>query len=339
MSEGPEVKRTADKISEAILRKTIDNVYCKTSINNEFWKKVIGSEVKQIETFGKNIVIVFSNGIYLRNHMLMWGKWRIYSRQQFDEGKARPPPRRKQRLIVRSSSSANGIDLNHNRNINNKGKSINITKIHDKNNSHNNNNVNDVRNDSRVRLILFTKDKVAGQFNGPIITFSFENPAYIKPIVRLGPDPLRSDFDINNVHIRLNQITSKSHKLASNDPLIADLLLDQTFVAGIGNKYKSEILFLSKLYPFDTAKDRIPKEKKTLLQQIPTVLKTGYLNAGRTRPLNKDICETDIKWKYSYWVFRRGGQPCWICGTRIITDYKSSARVTFWCPTCQHTNK
>ncbi len=95
-------------------------------------------------------------------------------------------------MIVRSSSSssANGIDLNHNRTINNKGKSINITKIHYKNNSHNNNNnVTDVHNDSRVRLILFTKDKVAVQFNGPIITFSFGNPAYIKPIVRLGPDP------------------------------------------------------------------------------------------------------------------------------------------------------
>jgi hypothetical protein len=59
MSEGPEVKRTADKISEAILRKTIDNVYRISSINNEFWKKVI-------MPFGKNIVIVFSNGIYLR---------------------------------------------------------------------------------------------------------------------------------------------------------------------------------------------------------------------------------------------------------------------------------
>ncbi len=115
---------------------------------------------------------------------------------------------------------------------------------------------------------------------------------------------------------------------------MADLLLDQTFVAGIGNKYKSEIL--PKLYPFDTSKDLIPKEKKTLLQQIPTVLKTGYMNAGRTRPLNKDICETDIKWKYRYWVFRRGVQPCGICET---TDYKSSARVTFWGPTCQRTNK
>jgi endonuclease VIII len=301
MSEGPEVKRTADKISEAILRKTIDNVYCKTSINTEFRKKIIGSEVKEIETFGKNIVIAFSTDIYLRNHMLMWGKWRVYGRQQFDEGKAKAPPRRKSKLIVRGSSSANGIDLNHN---NDNSKSSDVRRIHYASDSHtDNDNVNDVRNDPRVRLILFTKDKVAVQFNGPIITFSLENPAYIKPIVRLGPDPLRSDFDINNVNIRLNQKTNSN----SNDLSIADLLLDQTFVAGIGNKYKSEILFLSKLYPFVTAKDLVPKGKKTLLQQIPTVLKAGYLHAGMTRPLNKDLGETDNKWKYRHWVFRRGG--------------------------------
>jgi formamidopyrimidine-DNA glycosylase len=60
MSEGPEVKHTVDKISEAILRKTIDNVYCKTSINAEFRKKIIGSEVKEIETFDKNIIGIFN---------------------------------------------------------------------------------------------------------------------------------------------------------------------------------------------------------------------------------------------------------------------------------------
>ncbi|MGB6627660.1 MAG: DNA-formamidopyrimidine glycosylase family protein [Nitrososphaeraceae archaeon] len=64
MSEGPEVKHTVDKISEAILRKTIDNVYCKTSINAEFRKKIIGSEVKNIETFGKNIIGIFNWHIY-----------------------------------------------------------------------------------------------------------------------------------------------------------------------------------------------------------------------------------------------------------------------------------
>jgi len=57
-------------------------------------------------------------------------------------------------------------------------------------------------------------------------------------------------------------------------------------VAGISNKCKSEILLLFKLYSFVTAKDLAPKEK-TFLQQIPTVLKTEYLNAGMTRPLKR----------------------------------------------------
>ena len=49
MSEGPEVKQTVDKISEANLRKRIDNVYCKTSINADLRKKIIGSEVKKLK--------------------------------------------------------------------------------------------------------------------------------------------------------------------------------------------------------------------------------------------------------------------------------------------------
>ena len=45
--------------------------------------------------YGKNIVIVFSNGVYLRNHILMWGKWRIYDRWDFEEGKSKAPLHRK----------------------------------------------------------------------------------------------------------------------------------------------------------------------------------------------------------------------------------------------------
>ena len=82
MSEGTEVKITAEKICNAICGKAIDNVYCKSNANSEFAQKVIGSNIKAIETYGKNIVFVFSNGMYLRNHMLMWGKWRIYNRQE-----------------------------------------------------------------------------------------------------------------------------------------------------------------------------------------------------------------------------------------------------------------
>lgn len=72
------------------------------------------------------ILLAFSTGIYIRNHMIMWGKWRVYGRQQFDEGKAKAPPRRKSKLIVRGSSNANGIDLNLN---NDNSKNSNVRKF------------------------------------------------------------------------------------------------------------------------------------------------------------------------------------------------------------------
>ena len=200
-------------------------------------------------------------------------------------------------------------------------------------------NVIDVRNDSRVRFIIFTKDKVAVQFNGPILKFSFKNPAKLEPITKLGPDPLRSDFDINELKSRLHQ------RIKNNGTtLIVDLLLDQTFVAGIGNKYKSEILFLTKINPFVNIKNIPPKSIKILLQQIPFVLNIGYRNSGATRTIHSALDKIDnhnnnntLRWSDKHWVFRRGGRLCWKCGTQILTDYKLSARITFWCPKCQHT--
>jgi formamidopyrimidine-DNA glycosylase len=66
-----------------------------TNVKYEFADQIIGSNVKSIETYGKNIVIVFSNGLYLRNHMLIWGKWKIYDRWEFEEGKIKAPPHSK----------------------------------------------------------------------------------------------------------------------------------------------------------------------------------------------------------------------------------------------------
>jgi endonuclease VIII len=73
MSEGPEVKRTADKIAEAILGKSIVDLQGKT-IEHRLREKIVGSKVLSVDTYGKNIIIHFSGGIFLRNHMMMWGK-------------------------------------------------------------------------------------------------------------------------------------------------------------------------------------------------------------------------------------------------------------------------
>ncbi len=90
MSEGPEVKIIADKISSLLKGKEIEDIMFK-NLDIHIKNKIIGSKLEDIKTFGKNLVFKFSSGIYLRNHMMMWGKWRIYDRSKYDNGLVIPP--------------------------------------------------------------------------------------------------------------------------------------------------------------------------------------------------------------------------------------------------------
>lgn len=332
MSEGPEVKRTVDKISEAILGKTItDMEYRNKSFSiGSVKEKIINSRVISIDTHGKNIIVSFSSGVYLRNHMMMWGKWRIYSIDKFNEGKAKPPPRiiwKNSKSKANSYSNVDGIssDSSSNLQLNAEGsvESNNIIITKSTEEAYDKLQVKDVRNDSRVRLILKTFDKVAVQFNGPILEFTLTNPLTTEKFKRLGPDGLKKPFDIENARARLYQRSKMK---------LADLLLDQTFIAGVGNKYKSEILFVTKCCPFRQTCSLSSEEANILLNEIPKVLETGYVN-GRTRPKQNE--DKGSRWNNMHWVFRRGGHPCWICGTKISADRKNSSRVTFYCPKCQ----
>jgi endonuclease-8 len=300
MSEGPEVKIIADKLAAVLLGRKIVDVYGKR-IDAEIKSNLVGAKINSIETFGKNIVISFSSKIFLRNHMMMWGKWRIYERTVFDQGLAHPPPRR---LWYRKGDK-------------NKRAKLRIADV---------DNQADVRNNSRVRLVLLTTSHAAVQFNGPVIQFSYKDPASVSPIALLGPDPLSKKYDKKLVLKRLEERREK---------LISNLLLDQTFVAGVGNKYKSEILFQVKSYPFTKASELSRSKKVSLANQIHKTLLFGYHNNGRTRSAEGKETLTD-KWTTRHWVFRRAGQLCWACGiTKIQMDRKRTRRVTYWCPNCQ----
>src|ERR1044072_9348091 len=93
MSEGPEVRIMADKIHDALSGERTIKYMLHKSINEETKNKIIGSSMEYVKTFGKNIVVKFSSGVYLRNHMMMWGKWRIYGRDEYESGNAKSPPR------------------------------------------------------------------------------------------------------------------------------------------------------------------------------------------------------------------------------------------------------
>jgi endonuclease VIII len=305
MSEGPEVKIMADKIFNTLDNNiTIQNMLC-NKINEEIKSKIIGSSMEYVKTFGKNIVIKFSSGVYIRNHMMMWGKWRIYGRDEYDSGLARSPPSSSWRSLYSKNKSKNADELSE--------KKIKKKSI-------------DVRQDSRVRLVIITADNVLVQFNGPILQFSLDDPADREPIKSLGPDGLGSNFDKDTV---LGKIKANSK---NTNMLIADALLNQQIVSGIGNKYKSEILFLNKIYPFKKAVLLSEQELNKLVLDIPKILNYGYQNKGKTRPLLND---EKTLWNTSHWVFRRSGKQCWICSDKISSEKKITLRITFWCPTCQ----
>ena len=297
VSEGPEVRRTADRIAEVLLGRTVEHVELRkrtSAVGDELAARVVGTRVKAVRTHGKNIVVAFTKGLWLHNHMMMWGKWRTYTRRAFDAGKAKPPPRVswRRRDAARDDRAGREVD--------------------------------DVREDSRVRLVIATADHVAVQFNGPILRFSKSDPAAAGSIERLGPDALAGALPVREVERRLAERGGKT---------LADLLLDQSFVAGIGNKYKSDILFLLGLHPFRRASSLDASERARLLAEIPRMLRFGYENGGRSRPVEDG--ESARSWDTRHWVFRRGGRPCFHCSAQIRTDRASSARVTFWCPRCQ----
>ena len=275
MSEGPEVKIIADKISSLLKGKEIEDIIFK-NLDSHIKNKIIGSKLEYIKPFGKNLVFKFSSGVYLRNHMMMWGKWRFYDRSKYGKGLAGSPPRRSKLKNLHSLST--------------------IEKE------------KDVRNDARVRLTIKTKETVLIEFNGPILQFSIDNPIEKEPMNSLGPDSLNQQiFDKEEVKKRL-LIHSKQKEL-----LISEALLNQKIIAGIGNKYKSEILFICKINPFKEISQIESIQQNHLFEEIPKLLKYGYENAGRTRPL---LTGEQNSWNTRHWVFRRTGKECWVCKQR-----------------------
>lgn len=136
----------------------------------------------------------------------------------------------------------------------------------------------------------------------------------------LGPEPLAEDFTPQALAARL----------AGRRGRLKSLLLDQTFVAGVGNIYADEALHRAGLHPLRPADTLTPDEQVRLYIAIRAVLAQGIANRG-----------TNLDWAYTQGtnqdalrVFHRHGQPCPTCGT-LIERITLGQRGTHFCPMCQ----
>ena len=145
---------------------------------------------------------------------------------------------------------------------------------------------------------------------------------------RLGPEPLAKGFTSR----KLAQL------LKPRKRLLKPLLLDQTFIAGLGNIYVDEALWDSKIHPCRIAAALSEMEIQALHRAIPRVLKRGLKNLGTSLGTGKtnfySIAKHQGRNSDQLHVFRRTGQPCPRCQTtiqRIIVGQRS----THICPRCQ----
>jgi len=146
----------------------------------------------------------------------------------------------------------------------------------------------------------------------------------IKGLGSLGPEPFSKDFNTKY----LKKVISKRTKS------IKSILLDQTIVAGIGNIYADESLYLAGISPFRKAQTIEKNELIKLKESIVTVLKKSIGSGGTTFSDFRDLEGENGNFGLQTNVYRRTGKECHRCGN-IIKRQKITGRSTHWCPKCQ----
>ena len=146
----------------------------------------------------------------------------------------------------------------------------------------------------------------------------------ITGLCRLGPEPFSPDFTASYLRQRLK---------GSSRP-IKNALLDQALVAGAGNIYADESLFMAGIRPHTPAGRLSLSQLQTLRDALVEVLEQSIGAGGTTFSDFRDLTGTNGNYGGQAWVYRRGGQPCRRCGTELRRD-TLGGRSSHWCPTCQ----
>ncbi|MGV0835131.1 Fpg/Nei family DNA glycosylase [Mycolicibacterium thermoresistibile] len=161
---------------------------------------------------------------------------------------------------------------------------------------------------------------------GPTVCEVIDEPAVDDIIARLGPDPLRRDADPQRAWERI----SKSRRT------IGALLMDQAVIAGVGNVYRSELLFRHGVDPFRPGIQLENAEFDQMWRDLVELMHVG-LRRGKIHVVRREHDHGPPAYapgRPRTYVYRRTGEPCRICGTAISTA-QLEARNVYWCPGCQ----
>lgn len=141
----------------------------------------------------------------------------------------------------------------------------------------------------------------------------------------IGPEPLDDDFTV----------AVFKERLQGRSKMIKPLLLDQTFIAGVGNIYADEALHHAKIHPKRRSDSLSDDEITTLHQTVRTALNAGIQHEGASIGWYRKPDGTKGESQNHFYVYGQDGELCQSCEAAQIEKIKVAQRGTHFCPNCQ----
>ncbi|BBZ67964.1 formamidopyrimidine-DNA glycosylase [Mycolicibacterium insubricum] len=178
----------------------------------------------------------------------------------------------------------------------------------------------------QVRMRMLGTD-YGTDLRGPMVCEVLDDGGIADVLDRLGPDPLRADAEPDKAWWRI----SKSRRS------IGALLMDQSVLAGVGNIYRSEVLFRHGIDPMRPGTSISAEEFDAIWADLVAMMKVGQRRGQIVvvRPEDDHGAPSYRAGRPRTYVYRRAGEPCRICGSPVLTT-ELEGRNLFWCPACQH---
>ena len=168
----------------------------------------------------------------------------------------------------------------------------------------------------KIRILLQTETTTAAGIDLGVLEI-LDRDHDMDAVAHLGPDLLGDDWDVQRAAANLAADPSRP---------LADALLDQRVMAGVGNVYCNELCFIVGSLP--TSPVSALPDPIRVVKRARDMLWANRLRSNRTTTGNTRTGE-------ELWVYGRGGRPCRRCGTPIRRIESDQQRISYWCPNCQ----
>lgn len=174
------------------------------------------------------------------------------------------------------------------------------------------------------KVVLRTEDFVAPCFSAPVVELLTEaQAARLADLVELGPDAITEEFDAEEAFQRLRR---------RPEVPIGVGLMNQRAMAGVGNVFKSEVMFIRRVNPFMLIRELSDDTLRGLVEESHKLLKLNRTEGNRRT-------RSGLSERQRLWVYGRSGEPCAVCGVRLRMRRQGlDGRSTYYCPQCQNTN-